>query len=228
MRSLLQLISQAFKFLVAKIRCFYLRISTGRKILSIFKYNRHFVVKLLWPSRLPLPLRVIQDRSSIVNCRSFEMVGGLNHWQEFKDPALEGMFYKSKIKRWIHSRKPLQIIIIKNSFYTIPPHQIIFPGPTRVQLCWSIGTAPYGASLTRDYGLRRSCSRTWCRCSSDPSRRRTSGSRALSLPSRSASHCLDPPTTWKGSRLLRKRKQAHSKNELFCPNIHSLIQMINC
>lgn len=35
------------------------------------------------------PTEINSDRRSIVKCRSFEMVGGPNHWQEFQDLTLD-------------------------------------------------------------------------------------------------------------------------------------------
>lgn len=58
--------------------------------------------------------------------------------------------------------------------------------------------------LTIACGRRRSCSRTWGRCSSCRCRRRISGCRAPSPPSRSASRCPGPPTTCRGCRLERR------------------------
>lgn len=60
------------------------------------------------------------------------------------------------------------------------------------------------------YGPHHSCSRTWCQCSSCRCHRRISGCRALSPPSRSASRCPDPPTTYRGCHLGSKQRQAHT------------------
>lgn len=44
------------------------------------------------------PTEINSDRRSIVKCRSFEMVGGLNHWQEFQDPTFEDSVLQEKNK----------------------------------------------------------------------------------------------------------------------------------
>lgn len=69
---------------------------------------------------------------------------------------------------------------------------------------------PQGLTTVR--GQRHSCSRTWGQCSSCRCHRHIFGCRVLNLPSRSASHCLGPPTMCTGSHLGTEHRQTQAEN----------------
>lgn len=119
-----------------------------KEILSIFKYNRHFVLKLLWPSRLPFPLRLIQTEDPSWSVVLLKWLVGWITDRNSKIQLLKVMCFIRANSNEIYPRKPFQITV-----YAIRQHQITnfysSEGVARVQLFWSITTAPAGITHHR-------------------------------------------------------------------------------